>query len=47
MRDNAKLKAEKRADTQRNQSKMVVRGRSIFNLVRIKRNKHERQKKLG
>jgi hypothetical protein len=37
MRSNAKTKSEKREDTNRNQGKMVVRGRSIFTLLRIKR----------
>ena len=33
------IKAEKREKIKRNQGKMVVRGRSIFNLLRIKNKK--------
>lgn len=36
MRNNEKPKSEKREDTKRNQGKMVVRGRSIFTIMRIK-----------
>lgn len=39
------LKAEKREKIKRNRSKMLVRGRSIFNIVRIKIKKAEEARK--
>lgn len=36
MRDNNKIKGQKREDTKRNQGKMIVRGRSIFTIMLIK-----------
>lgn len=42
MQNNDKPKSQRREDTKRNQGKMIVRGRSIFTLLRLKLNKKNR-----
>lgn len=43
MRNNNQLKGKRREDRKRNNSKMIVRGRSIFTLVRAKMKKGKKQ----